>query len=271
MREQAGPRRLEPCLEQFPHGNFVALFPEIPIMGCRGTTGDILNTMARQAQRTNDTGPQTGSRAKPRVDKEARKADYMRAAAKAFLAKGASASMQDVADAAGAPKPVFYRIFPSRADLIDSFFQYIHDVIVQTQRGEWDGYGWALRVLYLEAKKEPEIFLVALKTFRGDPALEPLREKLLGLIHAQAAGFYQPAPGAPHGAADRVAKASKTMNSLAFDTLVAWLEDSDGLSDEKRFVWYGRIIREWRRATREAFELDSPEAGEKSDKSDRKA
>jgi AcrR family transcriptional regulator len=252
MREQAGPRRLEPCLEQFPHGNFVALFPEIPIMGCRGTTGDILNTMARQAQRTNDTGPQTGSRAKPRVDKEARKADYMRAAAKAFLAKGASASMQDVADAAGAPKPVFYRIFPSRADLIDSFFQYIHDVIVQTQRGEWDGYGWALRVLYLEAKKEPEIFLVALKTFRGDPALEPLREKLLGLI-------------------DRVAKASKTMNSLAFDTLVAWLEDSDGLSDEKRFVWYGRIIREWRRATREAFELDSPEAGEKSDKSDRKA
>ncbi|RYZ03294.1 MAG: TetR/AcrR family transcriptional regulator [Alphaproteobacteria bacterium] len=240
-------------------------------MGCRGTTGDILNTMARQAQRTNDTGPQTGSRAKPRVDKEARKADYMRAAAKAFLAKGASASMQDVADAAGAPKPVFYRIFPSRADLIDSFFQYIHDVIVQTQRGEWDGYGWALRVLYLEAKKEPEIFLVALKTFRGDPALEPLREKLLGLIHAQAAGFYQPAPGAPHGAADRVAKASKTMNSLAFDTLVAWLEDSDGLSDEKRFVWYGRIIREWRRATREAFELDSPEAGEKSDKSDRKA
>ena len=65
--------------------------------------------------------------------------------------------------------------------------------IVRTQQGKWDGYGWALRVLYLEAKKEPEIFLVALKTFRGDPTLEPLREKLHGLIHAQATGFFQPA------------------------------------------------------------------------------
>lgn len=172
--------------------------------------------------------------------------------------------MQDVADAAGAPKPVFYRIFPSRADLIDSFFQHVHDVMVRTQQGKWDGYGWALRVLYLEAKKEPEIFLVALKTFRGDPALEPHREKLLALVHAQAAGFFQPAPGAPPGAASRVAPASKTINSLAFDTLVTWLEDSDGLSDEKRFVWYGRIIREWRKATREAYELDPPEKPEKS-------
>lgn len=220
--------------------------------------------MAKPVQRTDDSGPQSAPRAKPRVDKEARKADYLRAAAKAFLANGASASMQDVADAAGAPKPVFYRIFPSRADLIDSFFLHVHNVIVQTQQGKWDGYGWALRVIYLEAKKEPEIFLVALKTFRGDPALEPLREKLLGLIHTQAAGFFEPAEGAPFGAVDRVAKASKTINSLVLDTLVMWLEDSDGLSDEKRFIWYGRIIREWRKATREAYELDPPEKVEKS-------
>ena len=216
--------------------------------------------MARPVDRTNDLGP----RAKPRVDKEARKADYLRAAAKAFLAKGAAASMQDVADSAGAPKPVFYRIFPSRSDLIESFFQHVHDVIVETQKGTWDGHGWTLRVLYAEAQKEPEIFLVALKTFRGDPALEPLREKLLALLYARAANFFEPAEGAPAGAADRVAKASKSMNSLIFDTLVAWLEGSDGLSDEKRFVWFGRMAREWRIATREAYELDPPENAEKS-------
>ena len=66
-------------------------------------------------------GAKSGSRAKPRVDKEARRAEYLRAAARAFLTHGASASMQDVADAARAPKPVFYRIFPSRAELIESF------------------------------------------------------------------------------------------------------------------------------------------------------
>ena len=214
--------------------------------------------MARiQAAQHND--PSNVIRAKPRVDREARKADYLRAAAKAFLANGAQASMQDVADAAGAPKPVFYRIFPSRAELIDSFYQHVHDVIVQTQQGQWDGYGWALKVLYLEAKKEPEIFLVALKTFRGDPALEPWRKRLLDLVETQATGFFQPAEGAPPGPKDRVQRAASTMSQMAFDTLVAWLEDSDGLSDEKRFAWWGRIIREWRKATREAYELDPPE------------
>lgn len=205
----------------------------------------------------NDNGKPPG-RLRPRVDKEARKADYLRAAARAFLANGASASMQVVADAAGAPKPVFYRIFPSRADLIESLFQHVYDTIVRTQQGKWDGYGWALRVLYLEAKSDPEIFLVVLKTFRGDPALLPLRERLQGLIHKQATGFFAPAEGAPPGPPDRTEKASRTMTNLMFDTLVAWLENTDGLTDEKRFVWYGRIIREWRLATREAYDLDPP-------------
>jgi AcrR family transcriptional regulator len=199
------------------------------------------------------------TRAKPRVDREARKADYLRAAAKAFLAKGAAASMQDVADAAGAPKPVFYRIFPSRADLIDSFYQHVHDVIVSTHQGQWDGYGWALRVLYQEAQKEPEIFLVALKTFRGDPTLDHWRQKLLGLIATKAQGFFQPSQDAPPGAADRVALAARSLNAMQFDVLVAWLEGKDGLTDEQRFKWYGRIVRAWRHATREAYGLDGPE------------
>jgi AcrR family transcriptional regulator len=199
------------------------------------------------------------SRAKPRVDKEARKSEYLRAAARAFLAHGASASMQDIADTAGAPKPVFYRIFPSRADLIEALFAHVHDTIVKTQQGAWDGYGWALRVLYLEAKKDPEIFLVVLKTFRGNPTLQPLREKLLHLIHARAAGFFAPAADAPPGPPDRTARASRTLTSLMFDTLVAWLENADGLTDEKRFVWFGRIVREWRLATRQAYDLDPPQ------------
>jgi AcrR family transcriptional regulator len=214
--------------------------------------------MARAAQQTNDVR-QIPVRSKPRVDREARKADYLRAAARAFLAKGAQASMQDVADAAGAPKPVFYRIFPSRSDLIESFYQHVYGVIVETQQGQWDGYGWALRVLYLEAKKEREIFLVALKTFRGDPALEPWREKLFDLASTQAKGFFHPSEGAPPDGEERALRASRTLTSMGFDTLVSWLEDSDGLSDEKRFAWWGRIVREWRKATREAFDLDPPD------------
>jgi len=215
--------------------------------------------MPGSEDRADIDGAKPAPRTKPRVDKEARKADYLRAAARAFLAKGAAASMQDVADSAGAPKPVFYRIFPSRAELIEALFDHVHDTIVKTQQGKWDGYGWALRVLYLEAKKDPEIFIVALKTFRGDPSLDPLRQRLHELVHRQAAGFFQPAEGAPPGPKDRTEKASRTMTNLLFDTLVAWLEDADGLTDEKRFTWYGRVIREWRAAMREAYELDPPE------------
>ena len=58
-------------------------------------------------QHSTGDGQKPSPRSKPRVDKEARKADYLRAAARAFLAKGAAASMQDVADSAGAPKPVW--------------------------------------------------------------------------------------------------------------------------------------------------------------------
>jgi AcrR family transcriptional regulator len=216
--------------------------------------------MARIASKTGTTtAERPPSRGKPRVDRAARKASYLRAAARVFLQRGISASMQDVSDAAGAPKPVFYRIFPSRADLIDCIFQHVHNTIVETQKGNWDGYGWALRVLYLEAKQDPELFLVALKTFRGDPTLEPWREKLLTLVHQQALGFYQPAPGAPPGGAARASRAAATFNTLVYDTLVAWLEDRDGLSDEARFIWYGRIVREWRKASREAFQLDAPD------------
>ncbi len=198
------------------------------------------------------------ARSKPRVDQVARKAKYLRDAARVFLQRGASASMQEVCDEAGAPKPVFYRVFPSRAELIDTLFQHVHAALVKTQKGKWDGYGWALRVLYLEAKPDREIFLAALKTFRGDPALDHWRERLLDLIHTQAVGFFHPAPGAPPGGEKRAVLASKTMTSLMLDTLVSWLEDKDGLSDQARFHWYGRIVREWRKATREAFELDPP-------------
>jgi AcrR family transcriptional regulator len=213
--------------------------------------------VARSARPTARTGG-SAPKPRPRVDYAQRKAQYLQAAATVFLEVGPGASMQDVADAAGAPKPVFYRIFPSRAALIDAFFEHVHDVLVETQKLEWGGYGWALKVLYLEARKTPSIFLVALKTFGADPAYAHWRHKLERLIQEKAIGFFIPGPGAPPGAEERAKRATRTLSNLSFDTLVAWLEDRDQLDDESRFRWWGRIIREWRKATREAFQLDGP-------------
>ena len=224
--------------------------------GRRGLGND--HTMAkaplrgRSGEKPASTGP------KPRVDRVARKAKYLRAAASVFLREGAGASMQNVSDEAGAPKPVFYRIFPSRSELIEAIFQHVHDVILETQKGEWGGYGWAMRVLYAEARKDPEIFLVALKTFRGDPVWQTWRERLLNLVHTHAEGFFLPAEGAPPGGAKRAVLAARTLNAWVFEILVSWLEDRDGLADEARLIWWARIVKEWRWATREAFALDAP-------------
>lgn len=214
--------------------------------------------MAERARKLTGAVPRPVAITRPRVDYDLRKREFLRAAARVLLDKGVSASMQEIAEGCNAQKPVFYRIFASRAELMDALFQHVHDTIIDVQKGEWDGYGWALRVLYQEARKESEIFLVVLKTLRGDPDLEEWRNQLTELLHAKALLFFEPAKGAPPGAQDRAVQASRTLSTLSFDTLVSWLEGKDGLSDEARFKWWGRIVREWRKASREAFRLDAP-------------
>ena len=198
------------------------------------------------------------ARRKPRVDRELRAKAYLTAAAGVFLTHGAAATMQQIADAAEAPKPVFYRIYPSREALIDALFQHVHDVIVEAQAEPWQGYGWALKVLYLRARADRDIFLAVLEVFYATPAYTAWRERLLDLVHKQSILFFTPSEGAPSGASARAVRASRSLESLSFDTLATWLENRDGLSDEARFRWWGRIIREWRKATREAYQLDPP-------------
>jgi AcrR family transcriptional regulator len=204
------------------------------------------------------TAEVSAARRKPRVDREQRAKTYLTAAAGVFLTHGAAATMQQIADAAEAPKPVFYRIYPSREGLIDALFQHVHDVIAQVHAEPWQGYGWTLKAVYLRARQDPDIFLAVLKVFRAMPAHAAWRERLLDLVHQQSILFFTPGDGAPKGASTRAVRASKSLESLFFDTLATWLENRDGLSDEARFRWWGRIIREWRKATREAYQLDPP-------------
>jgi hypothetical protein len=71
-------------------------------------------------------------------------------------------------------------------------------------------------------------------------------------------GFFQPGTHAPAGADRRALKASRSLSTLFLDTLVAWLEEEDGLSDRARLFWWASLMREWRKATRIAYELDGP-------------
>ena len=112
------------------------------------------------------------------------------------------------------------------------------------------------------------------RIFEGNALLRRLvRSGVLDQEHAHAAGTS--AAGAhggdkvarPDGVGDplrtcqrvareRAKKAAGALFGLFLDSMVTWLEDRDGLTDEERIRWWGRIVRENRAAGREAFRLD---------------
>jgi len=194
-------------------------------------------------------------RRKPRVDHVARRETYVSIAAAVLLEKGLhAATMRDIAEAAGAAKVLFYRLFPSRDALVEAVFHRVEAAIEDAYRRPWEGYGSMVRHVLEAARREPVPFLVVLKNCR---ASQPEWESRLGaLVTRGAAPLFKPGPNAPEGAEERAAKAAGALFGLFVDSMVAWLENHDGLTDEERIRWWGRIVREWRAATREAFRLD---------------
>lgn len=194
-------------------------------------------------------------RKKPRVDHAARRDEYVRTAARVFLEKGLhAATMRDIAEAAGAAKVLFYRLFPSREALVEAVFERVAMAIGEAYDAPWEGYGSMVARVLETARKDPAPFLVVFKNCR---ASQPEWETRLRTVLARTSmPLFAPGPNAPAGAEERATKAAGALFGLFLDSMVTWLEDRDGLTDEERIRWWGRIVRENRAAGREAFRLD---------------
>lgn len=194
-------------------------------------------------------------RKKPRVDHAARRDEYVRTAAQVFLDKGLhAATMRDIAEAAGAAKVLFYRLFPSREALVEAVFERVAMAIGEAYDAPWEGYGSMVARVLETARKDPAPFLVVFKNCR---ASQPEWETRLRTVLARTSmPLFAPGPNAPAGAEERATKAAGALFGLFLDSMVTWLEDRDGLTDEERIRWWGRIVRENRAAGREAFRLD---------------
>lgn len=194
-------------------------------------------------------------RRKPRVDRDARRAEYVSVAGRVLLEKGLhTATMRDIADAAGAAKVLFYRLFPSREALVEAVFMKVEVAILEAYAQPWDGYGSLVRHVLVTARQEPEPLLLVLKNCRGgQPEWE---ERMRALLSTVSMPLFIPGPGAPAGAQERALRASGAMFGLFVDSMITWLEERDGLTDDERVRWWGRIVKAWREAAREAFRLD---------------
>lgn len=194
-------------------------------------------------------------RRKPRVDHDARRAEYVSIAARVLLDKGLhTATMRDIAEAAGAAKVLFYRLFPSREALVEAVFLKVEATILEGYARPWEGYGSLVGHILATAREEPAPILLVLKNCRGGQL--DWEERLRGLLARVSLPLFTPGPNAPADAEARALRASGAMFGLFVDSMITWLEDRDGLTDDERIRWWGKIVKAWREAAREAFSLD---------------
>lgn len=194
-------------------------------------------------------------RKKPRVDQAARRDEYLRVAARVLLEKGLhTATMSDIAEAAGAAKVLFYRVFPSREALVEAVFDRVVRTIEAAEAVKWEGYGSIVARVLAAAREEPAPFMLVVRNCRAGQS--EWESRLRPLLTRTALPLFAPGPNAPAGAEARAEMAASALFGLLLDCMIRWLEDNDGLTDAERIRWWGRIVRANRDAGREAYRLD---------------
>jgi len=205
--------------------------------------------------------PLTGRGSKPRVNVPERREAFLLAACQVFLERGVgTATMQDVADAAGVPKILIYRIFESKQALLDAIrdkvIAKIHEVWAEPARV----YGGRLRGMVIAARECPEPFLLVFRYSQAGVEGLDWRAKVEDAISAYTLErWFQLGPDAPPGGEARAEYASRLNVGQFIEMVIRWIEGGDGLDDETRFLYVARIQREFHLASREAFQLGTVE------------
>ncbi|WP_293360973.1 TetR/AcrR family transcriptional regulator [Phenylobacterium sp.] len=211
---------------------------------------------AGQAER-----PRTGRGSKPRVNVPERREAFLIAACRVFLERGVgTATMQDVADAAGVPKILIYRIFRSKQALLDA----LRDKVVAKIHEVWalpgHEYGARLRGMAMAAREQPEPYLLVFRYSQSGVEGLDWRMALEDAMSAYTRErWFQVGPDAPPGAEARAEYASRLNVGQFIEMMIRWIEGTDGLDDETRYLWCARIQREFHLATRAAFKLGTVE------------
>lgn len=203
------------------------------------------------------TRPKTGRGSKPRVNIVERREAFLLAACRVFLERGVgTATMQDVADAAGVPKILVYRVFPSKQALLDAIRDKVLAKIHEVWREPNYFYGSRLYSMALAARAQPEPYLLVFRYSQaGVEGLDWRAAVTTAIADYTRRRWFATGPDAPPGADLRAEYASRLNVGPFIETLIRWIEDSDGMDDESRLRWTARVQREYHLASREAFQL----------------
>jgi len=193
---------------------------------------------------------------KPRVDRDARRQAVLDAASIVFAQRGLqTATMQDVAAAAGMAKVLIYRLYPSRSALNDRRFGQVPGGVRGAASKPWGGYGSSLAALVEMARARPTPFLLLLRDARAAPEAAPWGEAFEALLADLVHPFIAPPSDAPPAVQDACRHAARAFVPFLITAWVGGIESQDGMSDAVRARWFGAVFRAWRTATRDALGL----------------
>ena len=166
------------------------------------------------------------------LDRPARRAAILAAAAAAFAERGfAETSMDDVAAAAGITRLIVYRHFDSKERLYEAVLQHVRDRLaeegaVRTGRGE----SAAVRALLTIAREDAAGVTLLLRHAAREPRFAPyadeFREQVIGYAEQLMRAARAPARVRGRWAAE-------TLVSFVFDALLHWIEDGDPERDSE--------------------------------------
>ncbi len=209
--------------------------------------------------------PKTGRGSKPRVNVAERREAYIRIASRVFLEKGLGpATMQDVADAAGVPKVLFYRIFLSKKDLLDAIRDYVIAGIHQVYATQNFTYGARVQGVAEIARECPKPYLLVFRYSQAGIERSDWAQAVANAISGYTRKrWFAVGPDAPPGADERADYASRLNVGQFIEVFIRWIEGNDGLDEKARLKWWSRIQREHHLASREAYRLGTVEVNYK--------
>lgn len=195
------------------------------------------------------------------VDLSARRQRVVDTAARLFQDRGLqNVSMSDIAHASDLAKPVLYRVFVSRKELESAIFQPVIDLVKNTRSADYYGAGSHAFAIYQSLLDCRPAALLVLRDCRVSSAHAHWFNLLDKHVADRLLLLYRPTEDAPEGAEDRSHKAARWMSSLYVETLTGWLEEKDGLSDERRRAWFSQVVQAWWSASRREFNLGTAES-----------
>lgn len=166
--------------------------------------------------------------------RRARKAEFIKEAAKVFLDLGLrDATMDDVAGQLGVSKVVVYRYFASKEDLVDSILENMTTKLLEQDRLPFAGYITALRRTTRVAREDPAAFLLLARDAKFDPVFSYHHDAVWRGVAERLVQAYLDL-----GMTDDFARMSgEAMMAYILNIQVYWIEHGSAERDEEFEAW----------------------------------